>query len=205
VKWLIGLPLLAVLVAIAVALWVTSIEKAQYSQNQAHLEQHKPSTATFTDKAVVVFSRSGNTGILAQHIADTEHAHIYEIFAQDYELGIPGWISALRDARETIATITPNNIDLEQYSTVYLGSPIWLYSPATPIWQFAKDQDFSGKHVILFNTFNSKFEQSYIDDFRSLVIANGAKTFRHRYVNRGRMGAQLTTEQMLEAFDSGNQ
>lgn len=86
-----------------------------------------------------------------------------------------------------------------------MGSSIWLYSPAPPIWQFAKDQDFSGKDVVLFNTFNSKFEQRYIDDFKSLVMANGAKSFKHRYVNRGRMGNQLTTEQMLEAFDSGIQ
>ena len=204
-KWLIVLPVLGVLAAIAVALWVTHVENTQHSQNQAYIDQHKRSAPPLSDTAVIVFSRSGNTGVLAQHIADTTDADIHEICAKDYELGIPGWISALRDARKTIATITPNDINLKQYTTVYLGSPIWLYSPAPPIWQFANDQDFTGKDVILFNTFNSKFEQSYIDDFQSLVMANGAKSFKHRYVNRGRMGNQLTTEQMLDVFDSGNQ
>lgn len=194
--------LLVSLSALTLALWVTHIERSQFDANRALLKSLERSELPESSTAVVVFSRSGSTGVLAQHIADATKADVYEIFAEDYELGIPGWVSALRDARNTIAKITPSNIKLEQYSTVYLGSPIWLYSPAPPIWQFAKDQDFTGKDVVLFNTFNSKFEQRYIDDFESLVIANGAKSFKHRYVNRGRMGSQLTIRQMLDRFDA---
>lgn len=80
--------------------------------------------------AVVYFSRSGNTGLAARHIANKLGADLFELKATDYALGLKGWASAMQDARETEADITPRTIDLSGYDTVYLGSPIWLYAPA---------------------------------------------------------------------------
>lgn len=201
IRWIGIVLLIAVVVVFVVAFVVTRVENAQHSANQ-QLQEHR---ATASDKqattAVVVFSRSGNTGILANHIANKTNANIYEIAANNYELGVPGLISALKDARSNVADIMPTRIDLSSYDTVYLGSPIWLYSPAPPIWQFAKDNDFTNKHVVLFNTFNSKFEQHFIDEFEALVRSNGAVSFSHQYVKRGRMGSQISTEQMLKIFD----
>ncbi len=202
IKWLVGLLVLALVAVVAVAVWVTRVENVQHAKNKARLDASPQSLSFDATTAVVVFSRSGNTGVLAQHLTDKYQGDIYEIFAKDYELGIPGWISALRDARSNVATISPSTINLAQYDTVYLGSPIWLYSPAPPIWQFAKENRFDGKKVVLFNTFNSKFEQQFIDDFEKLVKANGAASFSHQYINRGRMGSQISTEQMLEQFDA---
>ncbi len=92
-------------------------------------------------------------------------------------------------------------LDLQHYDTVYLGAPIWLYSPAPPIWQFAKSNVFTDKRVVLFNTFNSKFEQHFIDEFESLVKQNGAVSFSHQAINRGRMGNQLSTQGMLKIYN----
>ncbi|ANQ19044.1 flavodoxin family protein [Vibrio natriegens] len=201
IRWIGIVLLIAVVVVFVVAFVVTRVENAQHSANQ-QLQQHQ---ATASEKqattAVVVFSRSGNTGILANHIANKTNANIYEITANNYELGVLGLISALKDARSNVADIMPTRIDLSSYDTVYLGSPIWLYSPAPPIWQFAKDNDFTNKHVVLFNTFNSKFEQHFIDEFEALVRSNGAVSLSHQYVKRGRMGSQISTEQMVKIFD----
>ena len=202
IKWLFIILAVVVLGLLSLAIWVTQTEKSQHAKNSLRLQNAEPKITLDAKTAVVVFSRSGNTGVLADHIAQKHNAELFEITATDYELGIPGWIAALNDARSKVATITPSNINLEKYHTIYLGSPIWLYSPAPPIWQFAKNNDFSGKNVILFNTFNSKFEQHFIDDFEKLVRANGAKTFSHRYVNRGRMGSQISSQDMLNKFDS---
>jgi len=54
---------------------------------------------------------------------------------------------------------------------------------------------------VLFNTFNSRFEQHFIDEFRELVMAQGARSFRHLFVKRGRMGQQLDTEALLQQVD----
>lgn len=204
-KWLVIALCLVLLAAFSLAFIVTRIENAQAAKNTERLSNSLSSQAATpysgASVAVVVFSRSGNTGVLANHIARLEQADVYEITATDYALGIPGWISALKDARSNVAAISPAVIDLAQYKKVYLGSPIWLYSPAPPIWQFVKSNDFQHKEVVLFNTFNSKFEQHFIDDFAALVKAKGAGSFAHKYVKRGRMGDQISTEQMLSEFD----
>ncbi len=200
-RWIIIIAVLAIIVALTVAFVVTRVENLQFSKNKLLTQVGSLPVVSESKVAVIVFSRSGNTGVLANHIADKMNGHLYEITAKDYDLGIPGWINALKGARSNIADISPETIDLSAYETIYLGSPIWLYSPAPPIWQFAKNSDFTGKNVVLFNTFNSKFEESFIRDFEILVRSKGAVSFNHKYVNRGRMGDQISTEEMLNNFD----
>ncbi|MEF3022263.1 flavodoxin [Vibrio mimicus] len=200
-RWIIIIAVLAIVAAFTVAFVVTRVENSQFSKNKLLTQVGSLPVTTESNVAVVVFSRSGNTGVLANHIADKRNGHLYEITAEDYDLGIPGWISALKDARNNLANISPITIDLSTYETIYLGAPIWLYSPAPPIWQFAKNSDFTGKNVVLFNTFNSKFEESFIKDFELLVRSKGAVSFKHQYVDRGRMGNQISTEDMLNSFD----
>ncbi|TXY26609.1 hypothetical protein FXE87_08355 [Vibrio mimicus] len=200
-RWIIIIAVLAIVAVFTVAFVVTRVENSQFSKNKLLTQVGSLPVTTESNVAVVVFSRSGNTGVLANHIADKRNGHLYEITAEDYDLGIPGWISALKDARNNLANISPITIDLSTYETIYLGAPIWLYSPAPPIWQFAKNSDFTGKNVVLFNTFNSKFEESFIRDFELLVRSKGAVSFKHQYVDRGRMGNQISTEDMLNSFD----
>lgn len=201
-KWIIIALLLLLIGMLVLAFVVTQIENHQARKNKAYTSGRTAQSSGHSNTAIVVFSRSGNTGVLANHIAHKTSGRMYEITAEDYELGIPGWIRALKDARNHIATIQPATIDLRGYETVYLGSPIWLYSPAPPIWQFASNNDFTGKRVVLFNSFNSKFEQGFIDEFEALVRLNGATDFAHRYVNRGRMGDQISSAELTEAFDA---
>ena len=77
-------------------------------------------------------------------------------------------MSALSEAwKEVIITdIKPETIDLSQYNLIFLGSPIWWYRPAVPLWTFVEKNNFKDKIVVLFNTFNSKFKSKYIKSFR---------------------------------------
>lgn len=178
---------------------VTEIEKSQARANKQLLSVPLPESTERV--AVIVFSRSGNTAVLGRHIAEREEADFFRLEAMDYELGLMGWVRAMLDARQGEAVITPATIDLSEYNRVYLGSPIWLYSPAPPIWQFVENNRFDGQDVILFNTYNSEFGQEYIDQIANQIRANGAKHFTHKAVRIGRMGQQLTIEEMLAEFD----
>lgn len=199
-KWIfIGIALLLVAVAM-VPVVVTQIEQQQARANAGKLDKVKNLKQSSAKTAVIVFSRSGNTAVLAQHIAQNLQADLFRLEASDYELGIKGWANAMQDARSIRAEITPKQIDLSKYETIYLGSPIWLYSPSPPIWAFVDNNNFHGKNVVFFNTFNSKFEQTYIDQFKQLLLDKGAISFEHRYVKRGRMGQQISTELMLELY-----
>ena len=54
---------------------------------------------------------------------------------------------------------TPENF--EQYSTVFIGYPIWWGAAAWPVYNFVKNNDFTGKTVIPFATSsNSTLGQS---------------------------------------------
>jgi len=181
---------------------VTRIENSQARDNDQCLQRPLAAPKAAARIAVIVFSRSGNTAVLARHLAEQQQADLYRLEADDYALGLIGWVRAMLDARKDAAVIVPASIDLSRYETVYLGSPIWLYSPAPPIWQFVEKNRLEGKHVVLFNTFNSQFKQVYIDAFRQRVLDKGAKSFAHRAVRRGRMGQQISTEVMLERFDA---
>lgn len=201
VRWIMIFLFALAILLFVVAFVVTRIENSQYAENKSYKDKWSGAELREITTAIVVFSRSGNTGVLADHIANKTDGDVYEILAEKYQLGIPGLISALNDARGNVAEISPAQIDLTQYDTVYLGSPIWLYSPAPPLWQFVENNDFTNKNVVLFNTFNSKFEQHFIDEFEALVRSNGAINFTHQYVKRGRMGGQISSQELTQRFD----
>lgn len=192
---------LILMIVALVPVAVTWIENRQASQLQDMLLYPKASSGQAGRTAVVYFSRSGNTALAARHVARRLDARLFPLEAQDYELGLVGWGKAMRDARNHTADISPRTIDLTSFDTIYLGSPIWLYSPAPPIWEFVEHNRFDGKHVVLFNTFNSQFKPEYIEAFKAKVMQRGARSFEHRYVQRGRMTQQLTQEEMLQAID----
>lgn len=200
-KWFVLIFCVLLLAAFLVPFVVTRIENHQVQENLARLQEPQIETANPNQVAVVVFSRSGNTAVLARHIAEKTGGTLFFVQAEAYAPGLPGWINAMQDARSKTAVITPESIDLSEFDTVFLGAPIWLYSPAPPVWQLAGNTEFSGQHIVLFNTYNSHFEQSYIDALETLVKANGAQSFEHVAVLRGRMGSQLTTAEMLRLFD----
>jgi hypothetical protein len=41
-----------------------------------------------------------------------------------------------------------------KFNLIILGSPIWYFRPAQPLWTFVEKNNFQGKAVVLFNTFN---------------------------------------------------
>lgn len=114
-------------------------------------KQDKDSTAL-----VVYYSRSGNTEAMAREIAQRLQADIIKLETKLYSLDFKGWFKANRDSRsKKNVDIRPEVVDLQRYRLVFLGSPIWWYRPAPPLWTFVEKNDFSGKEVVLFNTFYS--------------------------------------------------
>ena len=181
---------------------VTGIERLQARETNRLLPQDGVAPGSAQRSAVVFFSRSGNTALLAQHIARRLNAGLYRLEAQDYALGLLGWANALRDAQNHEANILAPKIDFSGHDTIYLGSPIWMFSPAPPLWQFVASQRWDGKQVVLVNTFNSRFKPEFIEQFRQLVLQRGALSFEHQFVRRGRMGWQLSPQEMLDSFDA---
>ena len=187
---------LAVLSAVIAVIYIIETEKAQFRRN-SELVDFKPVAKPDSKVLVVYFSRSGNTELMAREIAKHFQASLVHLEAYDYRIGFRGWINALKDSQTQHAVITPEKVDLSQYDLIFIGSPIWLYSPAPPVWQFVENNELADKKVILFNTFNSQFKQKYIDAFKEKVEANNGQFVKHLYVKRGRMTRQISLENML--------
>jgi len=194
--------IIVVLIIIAPVLYLFFMSTYERFQNGKHQKLLVQNSKDHRAKnAVIFYSRSGATGLMANRIAKNIGADEFKIEAPDYELNTLGLAKATMDARNHEAKIIPEIIDLSKYETIYLGSPIWLYSPAPPIWAFLKKNRFDGKKVVLFNSHNSKFEKQYIDEFKAIAISNGAISFEHKVILRGRVGSQLSSEEFLQSVD----
>lgn len=193
---ILGLGLLSFL---GFASFVLCTENHQYKENSSFgFKQGSKDSKVL----VAYFSRSKNTEVAAKALAQKTKGRLLKIVAKNYEIGIKGWVNANQDARKFHAVIEHEAVDLKRFDTLYIGSPIWWYSPAPPVWEFISSNSLEGLKVILFNTYNSKFEQSYIDAFADTVRSNGGDFVRHISVNRGRMTKQISQENLVDEIKS---
>ena len=113
---------------------------------------------------VVYFSATGSTQAVAQTIADTLEADIFEIEPSDpYTSEDLNWTDAesrvnaehedtsLRD----VALVSDSVENWDSYDTVFIGYPIWWGIAAWPVSSFVAANDFAGKTVIPFCTSSS--------------------------------------------------
>ena len=113
---------------------------------------------------VVYYSASGRTKTVAETIAETAGADMFEIVPDEpYTSEDLDWTNddsrvsrehdneSLRDVE--LVKVTPDNWD--SYDTILIGYPIWWGIAAWPVDNFVKGNDFSGKTVIPFCTSSS--------------------------------------------------
>ncbi|MCP4754653.1 MAG: hypothetical protein GY866_27540, partial [Proteobacteria bacterium] len=150
------------------------------------------------------YSLSGNTEVMAKAIADRYHADLIEIEAEEYSDGLTGSTRASVDAwtEEKNSMIDPGIVDLSPYRFVFLGSPIWWYRPAVPLWTFTGKNSFQGQEIVLFNTFNSRFKDEHISEFSDLLMTKGGHLNDHIYIRRGRWYDQLDRQELIEQIQT---
>ena len=182
--------------ALAASFLLVQIKDRTYFHSPPYTQKNTRAT----DVLVVYYSRSGNTEAMAREIARKFEADIVRIESEKYTLDYQGWRHAGRDADQKVVgtEIKPETVDMDKYRLVFLGSPIWWFRPAPPLWTFVEKNDLSGKNVILFNTFNSRFKSEEIDEFGQKIEEKGGRLIDHIYVRRGRVYHQMNGEQLIE-------
>lgn len=123
------------------------------------------STVTTTGKTLVVyFSATGTTEGVAQTIADTVGADLFEVVPSDpYTSDDLNWTN--NDSRvsrehndEGLRAVALESTDVDgwdDYDTVFIGYPIWWGIAAWPMSSFVAVNDFTGKTIIPFCTSTS--------------------------------------------------
>lgn len=113
---------------------------------------------------VVYYSATGSTKAIAETIADTSGADLFEITPVDpYTSDDLNWtndnsrvsVEHNDESKRDVPLIKTTPDNWADYDTVFIGYPIWWGIAAWPVNNFVKGNDFSGKTVIPFCTSTS--------------------------------------------------
>lgn len=141
---------------------VASSAASSVAASSAAASSEATSTVTTTGKTLVVyFSATGTTEGVAQAIADTVGADLFEVVPSDpYTSDDLNWTN--NDSRvsrehndEGLRAVALESTDVDgwdDYDTVFIGYPIWWGIAAWPMSSFVSANDFSGKNVVPFCT-----------------------------------------------------
>ncbi len=128
---------------------------------------------------VAYFSASGRTAKVAQTLAKSANADIYEIKpAVSYTQSDLNWMnkksrsSVEMSDKSSRPALADKNADIAGYDTILLGFPIWWYVAPTIINSFLESYDFSGKKIVLFATSGGSGFGKTVDSLKGSVAAD---------------------------------
>lgn len=104
---------------------------------------------------IVYYSLAQNTANLALEIAIQTGGDIRELIPEkNYSFN---YNTAAKEVRNQITRgfcpkLISGNESIEDYETIFIGSPNWFKTLAPPVMSFLKQHDFTGKTVIPFCT-----------------------------------------------------
>lgn len=121
---------------------------------------------------VVYFSWSGTTERLAEMITERTGADLFRIEpAEAYpESYVPCTEVAKEELEKGVYRKLKTSIpSLENYDTIFVGTPVWWHTAAMIVQGALKDVDFSGKTVIPFCTYASTYREETLSKIVELT------------------------------------
>lgn len=106
-------------------------------------------------KLIVYYSYTNNTKKIAEQIQKATGADICAIETVKSYIG--NYNSVVDQGKQEVDSgfkpeIKPLNINLGDYNTIIIGTPVWWYTYAPAVATFLCEYDFSGKTIIPFAT-----------------------------------------------------
>lgn len=110
---------------------------------------------------LIFYSRTGNTRIVAEEIANNIQCDMEEIIDTQNRKGILGYLrSGFEAVREKLTTIKPSIYDPTQYDLIILGTPVWAGKICSPLRTYLKEHQ-NLKKVAFFCTCGSSAGQVF--------------------------------------------
>ncbi len=128
-------------------------------------------TQAQTKTLVAYYSWSGNTKVIAEDIQETTGADIFRIepvnaYPRDYKACCDqAKIEINKGFHPELKAIVEN---INQYDTIYIGTPNWWSTMAPPVTSFLALYDFEGKTVIPFCTHGGGGKAHIFTDMKKL-------------------------------------
>ena len=119
---------------------------------------------------IAYYSHSGNTKDIAQKIQKLTGADMFEI--KPLSAYPPSYDDVVNQAKfEKEHDIKPELLDngnIAKYDTIFLGTPVWWYTFASPIRTFLTIHDFTGKTIMPFCTHGGGGESHTFTEIQDL-------------------------------------
>ena len=157
---------------------------------------------------VVFFSRTGTTRCLAEHIARATQGELEELQERRSRRGMLGWLrSGYEGTYRLSAAILPLRRSLRDYDLVYVGSPTWNQSLASPVRRFLTDNAGALPNVALFATCAGKGAAEVIAQMTA-ILAHPPLATLAMLENDVKQGAAVQVGELVEtalkAWESGH-
>ena len=162
--------------------------------------QTRQQKETVMKKTIVIYySQTNNTRQAAQMLARELGADIAEIEpVKPYNADMwKAWDEAQAERKDWNLHPLKSIPDISTYDTVIIGTPVWGYTFANPVFAFMRQVEFTGKRVYGFWTFydhDEKCEEDFKAETRGGEYVKGLPLPRNLTGNRARY------ENALKAF-----
>lgn len=119
--------------------------------------QNKEKSMKAQGKKILIayYSYSGNTRVVANQIKELTGGDICEIkVVKPYPTDYNGVINQAKDEidKDYEPEITTTKVNINDYDIIFVGSPCWWYTIASPVRTFLKQNNLKGKTIIPFMT-----------------------------------------------------
>lgn len=104
---------------------------------------------------VVFYSHSGNTKKVANIISKFTGADVLELIPEEsYPSDLWETVDIFKEDMKNNSrrVLKPINVDMSKYDTIYIGTPNWGNTVATPLLSFFDQYDLTDKKVLAFVT-----------------------------------------------------
>lgn len=128
---------------------------------------------------IMYYTRSNNTKTVAEIIANKVGGDLLEIIDNKKRNGPIRYLTSLIDvSRDNPTTVTYHKVDLNQYDTIYVGTPVWMSKPAPAINKFIEENDFTGLDVVTFATMASSGGESTTSIMNEEISKKGGNVIK---------------------------
>lgn len=157
-----------------------------------------PQTGNSPERNMLIayFSHTGNTALVAEQIhtltrGDMHRNRTVEVYPAEHD---PCSELAGRQLRADYRPELASRVDnMESYSIIFLGYPIWWHTMPMACWTFLESYDFTGKTIVPFCTHGGDGFANSPRDIRTLCPqATILEGYHTRNVHTGRMWRDVT-------------
>jgi flavodoxin len=132
---------------------------------------------------IAYYSYSGNTKSVAEKIQSLTGGNLFEIKpVKKYPDVYKEVVSIVKNEKaENYKPALLQKCNVKNYDTIFIGTPVWWWTFASPVRTFLSENDFSGKTIIPFCTHGGGGASSTYNDIKELcpdaVIKEGFTSY----------------------------